>query len=290
MPKPITSIFTSTETPKALVPVPTIQVRKNETLPHNLYPHPTIESKRKEVSDVKRPRKHCKHNKTTKGDLFHCSNRSNDSNTQLLSITQVNHHFSMSATEETERTKAEQKELDKAEAAKRGVTYKQVRSERRKRAEADTLDTSEHGREVKRMRAYSHDAADETSRRRTRATDIQEEKQAAVQAETALSVEDWRKEHSISIQGHGKDRSTRDFPDPYRTFDETPYNDKIKEGFARAGFTVPTPIQGQAWPIALQSKDMICIAKTGSGKTWYERHCSKLLFSCVCIQLAIFIP
>lgn len=179
--------------------------------------------------------------------------------------------FKMSATEEAERTKAEQKKLDKAEAAKRGVSYKQVRSERRKRAEADTLDTSEHGREAKRLRAYSHDAADdETSngKRRTRATDVQEEKQAAVQAETSLSVEEWRKEHSISIRGHGKDRSTRDFPDPYRTFQETPFNGRIKEGFARAGFTCPTPIQGQAWPIALQSKDMICIAKTGSGKTW----------------------
>ncbi|KAK6928357.1 WW domain [Dillenia turbinata] len=35
----------------------------------------------------------------------------------------------------------------------------------------------------------------------------------------------------------------------------------------QAGFTAPTPIQAQSWPIALQSRDIVAIAKTGSGKT-----------------------
>lgn len=34
-----------------------------------------------------------------------------------------------------------------------------------------------------------------------------------------------------------------------------------------AGFSAPTPIQAQTWPIALQNKDIVAIAKTGSGKT-----------------------
>lgn len=34
-----------------------------------------------------------------------------------------------------------------------------------------------------------------------------------------------------------------------------------------AGFKAPTPIQAQTWPIALQNKDIVAIAKTGSGKT-----------------------
>ena len=34
-----------------------------------------------------------------------------------------------------------------------------------------------------------------------------------------------------------------------------------------AGFTSPTPIQAQTWPIALQNKDIVAVAKTGSGKT-----------------------
>ena len=34
-----------------------------------------------------------------------------------------------------------------------------------------------------------------------------------------------------------------------------------------AGFSAPTPIQAQSWPIAIQSRDIVAIAKTGSGKT-----------------------
>lgn len=34
-----------------------------------------------------------------------------------------------------------------------------------------------------------------------------------------------------------------------------------------AGFSTPTPIQAQTWPVALQGRDIVAIAKTGSGKT-----------------------
>lgn len=36
---------------------------------------------------------------------------------------------------------------------------------------------------------------------------------------------------------------------------------------SRAGFKSPTPIQAMAWPIALSGRDVVAIAKTGSGKT-----------------------
>ena len=37
--------------------------------------------------------------------------------------------------------------------------------------------------------------------------------------------------------------------------------------FYSAGFSAPTPIQAQTWPIAMMERDVISIAKTGSGKT-----------------------
>ena len=33
------------------------------------------------------------------------------------------------------------------------------------------------------------------------------------------------------------------------------------------GFPSPTPIQCQAWPMALSGRDLVAIAQTGSGKT-----------------------
>ncbi|XP_021311704.1 DEAD-box ATP-dependent RNA helicase 40-like isoform X3 [Sorghum bicolor] len=39
------------------------------------------------------------------------------------------------------------------------------------------------------------------------------------------------------------------------------------DSLQRAGFASPTPIQAQSWPIAMQSQDVVAIAKTGSGKT-----------------------
>merc|ERR1719183_823263 len=35
----------------------------------------------------------------------------------------------------------------------------------------------------------------------------------------------------------------------------------------RQGFSKPTPIQVQGWPVALSGRDMVGIAETGSGKT-----------------------
>ncbi|XP_073148348.1 ATP-dependent RNA helicase-like protein DB10 isoform X2 [Henckelia pumila] len=42
---------------------------------------------------------------------------------------------------------------------------------------------------------------------------------------------------------------------------------EITVSVRRAGFSVPTPIQAQTWPIARQGRDIVAIAKTGSGKT-----------------------
>lgn len=127
----------------------------------------------------------------------------------------------------------------------------------------DELEDSEHRRETKRLRAYSDAEAEEAARRRTRSMD----KAEAEHLDDDLNPEDWRKLHSISIQGHGNERATKDFPAPFLHFSQAPFEQKLQFALTRAGFSKPTPIQSQCWPIALQGKDLISIAKTGSGKT-----------------------
>ncbi|CAN0928081.1 DEAD-box ATP-dependent RNA helicase 40 [Linum grandiflorum] len=51
------------------------------------------------------------------------------------------------------------------------------------------------------------------------------------------------------------------------TFEDTGFPPEILRDIHSAGFLFPTPIQAQTWPIALQSRDIVAIAKTGSGKT-----------------------
>jgi superfamily II DNA/RNA helicase len=53
----------------------------------------------------------------------------------------------------------------------------------------------------------------------------------------------------------------------YMSFAELGLSAKVLEAVATAGFTTPTPIQEQGIPPALQRKDVLGLAQTGSGKT-----------------------
>ncbi|KAG8370581.1 hypothetical protein BUALT_Bualt14G0132000 [Buddleja alternifolia] len=73
-------------------------------------------------------------------------------------------------------------------------------------------------------------------------------------------VEVYRKKHEVTATGE-------DVPPPYMTFEATGFPPEIIQEMHFAGFSAPTPIQAQTWPISLQNKDIVAIAKTGSGKT-----------------------
>ena len=56
-------------------------------------------------------------------------------------------------------------------------------------------------------------------------------------------------------------------PSPMRRFEDTPFYDSFKRIFTKEGYSEPTSIQAVSWPIALTGRDLISVARTGSGKT-----------------------
>jgi ATP-dependent RNA helicase DDX5/DBP2 len=62
------------------------------------------------------------------------------------------------------------------------------------------------------------------------------------------------------VQGRG-------VPRPVTDFDEVGFPEYLMSSIRAQGFSAPTPIQCQAWPMALSGRDVVAIAQTGSGKT-----------------------
>ena len=72
----------------------------------------------------------------------------------------------------------------------------------------------------------------------------------------------FRKSHQITVKGCDVSQYH-----PLMNFQDTPFLENIKSVFLKEKYTSPTAIQAQTWPIILGNKDVISIARTGSGKT-----------------------
>ncbi|KAF2474834.1 pre-mRNA-splicing ATP-dependent RNA helicase PRP28 [Lindgomyces ingoldianus] len=78
-----------------------------------------------------------------------------------------------------------------------------------------------------------------------------------------MQQRDWRifkEDFNISTKGGS-------IPNPMRGWDESGLPDKLLEIIDQVGYTEPSAVQRAAIPIALQSRDLIGVAVTGSGKT-----------------------
>ncbi|KAF5382058.1 hypothetical protein D9615_004188 [Tricholomella constricta] len=73
-------------------------------------------------------------------------------------------------------------------------------------------------------------------------------------------VDEFRRIKEIKVQGRG-------VPRPVQSFDECGFPEYLMTSILAQGFDAPTPIQCQAWPMALSGRDVVAIAQTGSGKT-----------------------
>ncbi|GAA0163919.1 RNA helicase [Lithospermum erythrorhizon] len=70
----------------------------------------------------------------------------------------------------------------------------------------------------------------------------------------------YRQSHEVTATGDN-------VPIPFMSFEATGFPPELLRELHPAGFSSPTPIQAQTWPIAIQKRDIVAIAKTGSGKT-----------------------
>ncbi|KAL5849062.1 hypothetical protein ACOSQ4_007075 [Xanthoceras sorbifolium] len=73
-------------------------------------------------------------------------------------------------------------------------------------------------------------------------------------------VEVYCQQHEVTATGDN-------VPAPFMTFEAAGFPPEILREIHSAGFSSPTPIQAQTWPIAFLGRDIVAIAKTGSGKT-----------------------
>ncbi|XP_014604505.1 PREDICTED: ATP-dependent RNA helicase p62-like isoform X1 [Polistes canadensis] len=81
-----------------------------------------------------------------------------------------------------------------------------------------------------------------------------------VQSRHPREVDSFREENKITLKGEK-------IPNPIQFFEEGNFPEYVMQAIRKQGFTEPTAIQAQGWPIAMSGLNMVGIAQTGSGKT-----------------------
>jgi ATP-dependent RNA helicase DDX5/DBP2 len=170
----------------------------------------------------------------------------------------------------------DRKKSKKEKKEKKDKKEKKSKSEKRSRDEDEDRPSSkkrkmseDNGDSSKKRQAVSeydiNDAATFPRRARTRSMSEVEEINRIDANQTA---DEFRKSHQITVTGlHASGSGAYICPDPLTTFASTPFAPPLRKALDAAGFPNPTPTQAQSWPIALTGRDIITVAKTGSGKT-----------------------
>ena len=141
-----------------------------------------------------------------------------------------------------------------------------------------------------RLAGFGDEAADEIARKYARALEDRDPEAGSARAREIMEMERRRKEEggrnlldkhwSEKKLEHMRERDWRIFkedfnistkggavPDPMRSWDESKLPKRLRDIIDQVGYTDPSPIQRAAIPIAMQSRDLIGVAVTGSGKT-----------------------
>ncbi|KAH7578240.1 hypothetical protein ACOSP7_000549 [Xanthoceras sorbifolium] len=86
------------------------------------------------------------------------------------------------------------------------------------------------------------------------------EENESISGMSEQDVMECRKSMAIRVSGF-------DVPKPVKTFQDCGFSTQLMHAISKQGYEKPTSIQCQALPIVLSGRDVIGIAKTGSGKT-----------------------
>jgi superfamily II DNA/RNA helicase len=141
-----------------------------------------------------------------------------------------------------------------------------------------------------RLAGFGDDVADEVTRKYVQALETRDQEAGGARAKEIMEMERRRREDSTRNQldkhwsekrlEHMRERDWRIFkedfkisskgggiPNPMRSWDESLLPKRLLELVDRVGYKEPSAIQRAAIPIAMQSRDLIGVAVTGSGKT-----------------------
>ena len=141
-----------------------------------------------------------------------------------------------------------------------------------------------------RLGGFADDVADSAARKYARAVEEQDPEAGSARAREMMEMERRKKEEgsrnsldkhwSEKKLEHMRERDWRIFkedynistkggsiPNPMRNWAESGLPKKLLDVVDQVGYTEPSAVQRAAIPIALQSRDLIGVAVTGSGKT-----------------------
>ncbi|CAN0220584.1 unnamed protein product, partial [Ectocarpus sp. 6 AP-2014] len=119
----------------------------------------------------------------------------------------------------------------------------------------------------KKKKKRKAEDAGEAAPKKSKTTDVAEPTEPAAEpagGAPALTAAEFCSTHKIAIKS---DDDSFDCPVPMSSFESTPFGGPIRGALKAAGYPAPTPTQAQSWPIALSGRDIISVARTGSGKT-----------------------
>jgi len=145
------------------------------------------------------------------------------------------------------------------ERANAKALKKALKAAEKEKQETDATMASEEA-SVKRKAAAVCEEAKEPA---AAAVEPAAKKQKAEDGVAVLGAVDYRKKEEITVTCDGE------CPAPFETFASAcpEFGKALEKALLAQGYAAPTPIQAQCWPIALQGRDMVAVASTGSGKT-----------------------